>query len=44
VVSISWHTRKRALEFAWELVARFVNHLESGSSESWKVIDTRIED
>jgi hypothetical protein len=44
VFSISWVTRKRALELAWELVARFVDHLEGRSKDNWKLIDVRIED
>jgi hypothetical protein len=35
VFSISWEMRKRALEFAWELVARFGDHLQGGSHDHW---------
>ena len=44
VFSISWVTRKRALEFAWELVARFISHLEGKSNDHWKLLDVRFED
>jgi hypothetical protein len=43
VVSIDWEMRKRALEFAWELVARFGAHLQSGSNDQWKLLDVQIE-
>ncbi len=44
VFSISWVTRKRALEFSWELVARFISHLEGKSNDHWKLLDVRFED
>jgi hypothetical protein len=44
VVSINWEIRKRALEFAWEIVARFIKHLEGVSNETWKQLDVRFED
>jgi hypothetical protein len=45
VVSIRWEMRKRALEFAWEVVARFIDHLQGGRSQDhWKLLDVRIED
>ena len=44
VASISWEMRKRALEFAWEIVARFIKHLEGASNENWKQLDVRFED
>ena len=44
VFSIHWDMRKRALEFAWELVARFEAHLQGASNDHWKLLDTRFED
>jgi hypothetical protein len=44
VYSISWAMRKQALEFAWELVARFISHLQGKPSDSWKMLDVRFED
>jgi hypothetical protein len=44
VFSINWEMRKRALEFAWELVARFVEHLQSTSHDQWKPLDVRFDD
>ena len=44
VISISWEMRKRALEFAWELVARFRDHLQGSSHDQWKLLDVRFED
>jgi hypothetical protein len=44
VFSIHWEMRKRALEFAWELVARFVDHLQGTSQDHWKLLDVRFED
>jgi hypothetical protein len=44
VYSIHWEMRKRALEFAWELVARFVGHLQGASRDNWKLLDVRLED
>jgi hypothetical protein len=44
VFSISWEMRKRALEFAWELVARFGDHLQGGSHDHWKLLNVRFED
>jgi hypothetical protein len=43
VVSIDWEMRKRALEFAWELVARFGAHLQSGPNDQWKLLDVQFE-
>ena len=43
VVSINWETRRRALEFAWELVARFATHLDGTPHDPWKLLDVRIE-
>ena len=44
VFSINWEMRKRALEFAWELVARFAAHLQGTSRDHWKLLDVRFED
>jgi hypothetical protein len=44
VFSINWTMRKRALEFAWELVARFGNHLQGTAHDQWKLLDVRFED
>jgi hypothetical protein len=43
VFSINWEMRKRALEFAWELVARFGAHLQGTSSDQWRQLDVRLE-
>ena len=43
VDSISWPLRKRALEFAWELVARFRSYLEGKRVDHWKELDVRLE-
>ena len=44
VFSMDWEMRKRALEFAWELVARFRDHLQGTSYDQWKLLDVRFED
>jgi hypothetical protein len=44
VFSIRWEMRKRALEFVWELVARFIEHLQGTSNEHWTLLDVRFED
>jgi hypothetical protein len=44
VFSMNWEMRKRALEFAWELVARFADHLQDTSHDHWKLLDVRFED
>jgi hypothetical protein len=44
VISIDWEMRRRALELAWELVARFVQHLKGTPNSEWKLLDVRIED
>jgi hypothetical protein len=44
VFSIHWGMRKRALEFAWELVARFRDHLQGTLHDQWKLLDVRFED
>ncbi len=44
VFSINWEARKRALEFAWELVARFITHLQGTSQHRWRLLDVQFED
>jgi hypothetical protein len=44
VFSIHWDMRRRALEFAWELVARFGDYLQGTSHDHWKLLDVRFED
>ena len=44
VFSIHWDMRRRALEFAWELVARFRDYLQGTSHDHWKLLDVRFED
>ena len=44
VMSIDWPMRKRALEFAWELVSRFADHLQGKPPDGWKLLDVRFED
>jgi len=41
--TLSWEMRKRALEFAWEVVARFRDHLQGTSHDHWKLLDVRFE-
>src|SRR5262249_20833933 len=36
VWSMNWEMRKRALEFAWELVARFADHLQGKPHDHWR--------
>jgi hypothetical protein len=43
VDSINGPLRKRALEFAWELVFRFINYLEGKPNDHWKELDVRLE-
>lgn len=43
VISINWEMRVRALELAWELVARFAAYLERGDNGDWRLLDTLIE-
>ena len=43
VVSMNWEIRKRALEFAWELVARFADHLQGKPHDHWRQLDARFE-
>ena len=43
VISIDWEKRKRALEFAWELVARFRDYLQGMPNDRWKLLDIRVE-
>ena len=42
--SISWEMRKRALELAWELVARFENYLLNAPHAQWSLLDVRLDD
>jgi hypothetical protein len=44
VFSMYWEMRKRAMEFSWELVARFRDHLQGSSRDHWKLLDVRFED
>jgi hypothetical protein len=44
VFSISWGMRKRALEFGWELVSRFADHLQGKPHDHWRQLDVRFED
>jgi hypothetical protein len=44
VIMINWEMRKRALEFSWELVARFRDDLQGISHDHWKLLDVRFED
>ena len=44
VFSISWEMRKRALEFAGELVARFADHLQGKPDDHWRQLDVQFED
>jgi len=44
VFSINWDMRKRALELAWELVARFVAHLQRASHDPWKQLEVWFDD
>ena len=44
VISMDWPLRKRVLEFAWEVAARFAHYLDHGSSEkSWTFLDAEFE-
>jgi hypothetical protein len=43
VISINWEMRKRALELAWEIVARFAIHLEGGASDTWRELVGKVE-
>ncbi len=44
VISMNWEMRKRALEFMWEVVARFELHLQGKPNDHWKMLDIRIEE
>jgi hypothetical protein len=44
VFSNNWKARRRALEFPWELVARFIAHLENAPRNDWGLVDVRFED
>jgi hypothetical protein len=43
VISMNWEMRKRALEFMWEVVARFEAHLRGEPNGHWKILDVQIE-
>jgi hypothetical protein len=43
VFSIDWEMRKRALELAWELVARFERHLQGGAGGNWSLLNVQFE-
>jgi hypothetical protein len=43
VFSIHWEMRKRALEFAWELVARFGVYLQDAAYDHWTLLDVQFE-
>jgi hypothetical protein len=43
IVSINWPMRKRAMELAWEIVARFAEHLQRRPSEAWQLLDIQVE-
>jgi hypothetical protein len=42
VVAMNWEQRKRAMELAWELVARFEAHLQGRSKDQWKLLDVQV--
>jgi len=42
VFSMNWERRKRAMELAWELVARFECHLQGKSNEQMKLLDLKV--
>ena len=42
VVAMKWEQRKRAMELAWELVARFEVHLQGKSKDQWKLLDVKV--
>jgi hypothetical protein len=45
VFSISWDLRKKAMELAWEVVARFAYYIKhSAPAENWKALDVKIEE
>ncbi len=43
VFSINWEMRKRALQLAWEIMARFASHLEGSPNEGWQELDIQVE-
>ena len=44
VFSMGWPLRKRALEFAWEVAARFAHHVEhQNPGKDWKRLDVDFE-
>lgn len=44
IISINWEKRRGALELAWEIVARFVAHLNGAPTETWCELDVQVED
>lgn len=44
IVSIDWQMRKRAMELAWELVARFGEYLQGGDGGGWRILDIEVEE
>lgn len=44
VVSMDWDLRRRALEFSWEVVARFTDYLGSAPRKDWILLDVRLEE
>jgi hypothetical protein len=44
VVSINWEMRRRALELAWEVVARFIEYLQGTQHVQWRELDLTFDD
>jgi hypothetical protein len=42
IVAMNWEQRKRAMELAWELVARFEAHLHGKSKDQWKLLNVKV--
>lgn len=42
VVAINWEQRKRAMELAWEVVARFEAYLQGRPNDAWKPLDVKV--
>jgi hypothetical protein len=43
ITSMTWPMRKQALEFSWEVVARFRDHLRGKPSDNWPPLKGTIE-
>lgn len=43
VFSMNWEMRQRALELAWEIVARFGAFLQGAPTEGWRELDILVE-